>query len=192
MIALVERPRLGWLRLSGLGDIVSDLASAIARFEGYNLAGSVAQRNNNPGNLRAGVGQVGTDASGYAIFPDASTGWAALQNQVSLNISRGLSLNEFFAGKPGVYSGYAPAADANQPYQYAGTVAGWLGISASVPLSQYAAAPLSTPDIASPDLTSGAGDATGGFMASLAPQGLSPGAAALIAIGGLALLLVVT
>lgn len=121
----------------GLGGaaFTDSLAQAIARFEGYNVAGSVAARNNNPGNLRAGPGQTGTDAGGYAIFPDTDTGFAALDNQINLNIGRGLSLDEFFAGKPGVYPGYAPSADSNNPTQYASTVAGWLGIDPSVPLA---------------------------------------------------------
>lgn len=145
MLVLVDRPRprLGcaWcpaLGLSGLGDFVDSLSQAIGRFEGFGVAGSVAQRNNNPGNLRAGPGATGTDAAGYAVFPDLATGWAALRNQIQLNIGRGLSLSEFFGGKPGVYAGYAPAADANNPGQYADVVAGWLSISPSVPLSSYA------------------------------------------------------
>jgi hypothetical protein len=128
-------------RNRGLGDaeaFTSSLASSIARFEGYNIAGSVAQRNNNPGNLRAGPGQIGTDANGYAVFPDAATGYAALDNQIDLNISRGLTLNQFFAGEPGVYAGYAPSGDSNNPSQYATTVAGWMGIDPNVPLSTLA------------------------------------------------------
>lgn len=134
--------------------LIDDLATAIARFEGFFSAGSLAQRNNNPGNLRAGIGQTGTDANGYAIFPDAATGFAALQNQISLNISRGLNLNTFFAGQrdssgnvvPGGYPGYAPSADANSPAQYASTVAGWLGIDPNTPLASIASAPSAPQD----------------------------------------------
>jgi hypothetical protein len=122
----------------GQSDFVSSFANAIARFEGYNVAGSLAQRNNNPGNLRSGPGQTGVDANGYAVFPDAATGFAALDNQISLNISRGLTLNQFFAGEPGVYAGYAPSADANNPAQYASTVAGWLGVDPNTPLQDIA------------------------------------------------------
>ena len=129
----------------GLGTTVDDLAKSIARFEGYNVAGSIAQRNNNPGNLRAGTGQTGTDASGFAIFPDATTGYAALDHQIQLNADRGLSLDTFFGGQrdpltgaviPGGYPGYAPAADSNNPGQYSQTVAGWLGIDPNTPLTQ--------------------------------------------------------
>lgn len=116
--------------------LIDDLANAIARFEGYNKPGSLAARNNNPGNLRSwGSYPV---VNGYVQFPDAATGWAALRRQVELNIGRGLNLLEFFGGKPGVYGGYAPATDGNAPRNYAQTVAGWLGISTDQPLSQAA------------------------------------------------------
>jgi hypothetical protein len=120
----------------GLGTTVDDLAQAIARFEGFLVSGSIAQRDNNPGNLRSGPGQVGTDSGGYAIFPDVATGYAALDNQIQLNVNRGLTLNQFFAGEPGVYAGYAPSADSNNPAQYASTVAGWLAIDPNTPLTQ--------------------------------------------------------
>ncbi len=115
---------------------IDDLADAIARFEGYYKPGSVALRNNNPGNLRS-WGSLPT-ANGYAVFPTPEAGWDALRRQVGMNINRGLTLDEFFAGKPGVYGGYAPSADANDPANYARTVATWLGIDESTPLAQYA------------------------------------------------------
>jgi hypothetical protein len=119
----------------GLGASVDDLAQAIARFEGFLVPGSIAQKDNNPGNLRAGVGQTGTDANGFAIFPDVATGYSALDNQIQLNINKGLTLDQFFGGLPGVYPGYAPAADSNNPAQYATTVGGWIGIDPTVQLS---------------------------------------------------------
>ena len=114
---------------------ISELAQAIARFEGF-VPGTRAYRNNNPGNLRT-WGSLPRDSAGYAIFPTPEAGWAALERQVGLNIARGLTLEEFFAGKPGVYAGYAPSADANDPANYARTVAGWLGIGTGEPLSGY-------------------------------------------------------
>ena len=113
-------------RLRGLSSLTTDLAGAIQRMEGA-CSGATCQ-NNNPGNLRAGNGATGVDSRGIAIFPDLATGEAALQRQVDLNIARGLTLDEFFGGKPGVYAGYAPAADSNNPTGYAATVAGWLGL----------------------------------------------------------------
>ena len=114
---------------------VDSLATAIATFEGFFKTGTVAQRNNNPGNLRSGPGQTGTDAGGYAIFPDPATGWAALDNQVTANINRGLTLQEFIGGKPGVYPGYAPSADNNNVASYVSFLSGKLGISPDTVLS---------------------------------------------------------
>lgn len=111
------------------------MAAAIQQMEGWS-SGSVSQRNNNPGNLRAGVGQIGTDSNGFAIFPDYATGYAALQNQITLNVNRGLTLNEFFGGKPGVYAGYAPASDNNSPNVYTSFVATRMGVDPNVPLSE--------------------------------------------------------
>jgi len=112
--------------------LVDQLMGAIATFEGYFKAGSTAQRNSNPGNLRS-WGNLPT-RDGYVVFPTAEAGWTALKRQVELNVSRGLTLQEFFAGKPGVYAGYAPA-NGNKPWQYAAYVAGQVGIAGDVPLS---------------------------------------------------------
>lgn len=116
-----------------MSDFTASLAAAIQRFEGWK-PGSVSYRNNNPGILRAGQGQIGTDAGGYAIFPDYQTGFNALEHQIDLNVSRGLSLDEFFGGKPGIYAGYAPSGDSNDPGKYSQVVAGWLGIDPNTPL----------------------------------------------------------
>lgn len=123
------------MQRAGLGSLTDSLANAIAQFEGYNKAGSVAQRNNNPGNLRSGPGQIGTDANGYAIFPDANTGFAALDNQINLNVSRGLSLQTFIGGQPGVYPGYAPSADNNNVSNYVNFLSSQLGIDPNTPLN---------------------------------------------------------
>ncbi len=115
-------------RSRGLGTTIADIAGAITRNEGACSSAGVC-RNNNPGNLRAGPGSIGTDSRGFAIFPDFATGESALEHQISLNVSRGLSLDTFFGGSPGVYAGY----DKTDP-NYASKVAGWLGIPADVPL----------------------------------------------------------
>lgn len=117
--------------------LVDQLAGAIATFEGFFKTGSLAQRNNNPGNLRT-WGNLPT-SGGYAVFPTVEQGWAALRRQIELNISRGLNLLEFFGGKPDIYAGYAPASDANDPVGYALYVAGQVGIPVAVPLSKLVA-----------------------------------------------------
>lgn len=101
---------------------------------------TVAQRNNNPGNLRTwGRNPV---VNGYACFDTPEAGWKALRVQILRNVygsgpkdayplrSAGLTFREFFAGqrepdgtlKPGGYPGFAPAQDSNRPEQYAGYV----------------------------------------------------------------------
>jgi hypothetical protein len=120
------------------------------------------------------------DSRGIAIFPDLATGEAALQHQVDLNIGRGLTLDEFFGGKAGVYAGYAPAADSNNPSAYASTVAGWLGIPENSVLSSLAVGSgsfaLDTGAVSDPLAlvdTSGSGLSTGAVLAlALAGFGL--------------------
>lgn len=166
------------LKLGHLGDATSEgIAQAIAQMEGYNTPGTLAQRNNNPGNLRSGPGQIGT-SGGFAVFPDAATGWAALDNQVSLNISRGLTLNQFFAGGNG-YPGYAPSADANNPAQYAAFVSQQTGIDPNVPLDSIASDSVSGAGGCDPSLDPSCSDGTG-------VGGFDTGTLALIALAAFA------
>ena len=115
------------LRRTGLGTaspLVTAIAAAITRQE--NTPSSL----NNPGalmNVQAGQLQQ------YATLAD---GQAALDNQIQLNINRGLTLPEFFAGVPGGYPGYANAASGNNPVTYANNVSAWTGIPQDVPLNQ--------------------------------------------------------
>lgn len=67
---------------SGTGGLLNALANAIAQEEGWNVPGSVSQRNNNPGN-------IGGAAKSFST-PEA--GWAALTNQLNA-IFNGFSTN---------------------------------------------------------------------------------------------------
>lgn len=106
--------------------IISQIANAIDRMEGPGAP------RNNPGNLRS-WGDNPT-SGGFAVFPTLEAGRAALERQIELNINRGLTLEEFFGGKPGVYAGYAPGADRNNPMKYAQNVSQWTGIPLGVPI----------------------------------------------------------
>lgn len=68
-------------------------AEIIARHEGFYHAGSLPQRLNNPGSLKY-VGQAGAvrDHAGFARFPSAEDGWAALQQDVEGKYARGIPL----------------------------------------------------------------------------------------------------
>lgn len=118
-------------------DLIDSLAQSIATMEGFFKPNTIAQRNNNPGNLRTWGNQP--TQNGYAVFSSPEEGWAALRQQIQRNISRGLTLEEFFGGKAGVYPGYAPAADKNNPSGYARFVAGRAGIAVDQPISSFLA-----------------------------------------------------
>jgi hypothetical protein len=107
----------------------SSVANIIQTIEGW-FPGSPSQTNNNPGNLMyAGqYGATGVSSSGFAVFPDYSTGYQALLNQINLDASRGLTIQQFAAK-------YAPAAGGNNPTSYAAQIAAATGLSVSDPLS---------------------------------------------------------
>ena len=113
---------------------------AIAEFEGFFIDPSdsrypsIAQKNNNPGNLRP----IGA-STGFRSFDTPNEGWERLAHQAMLNINRGLTVREFFLGKPGVYPGYAPLGD-NEPEvmeNYINHVKNRTGINESLPLLVY-------------------------------------------------------
>lgn len=101
---------------------LTQLALAIQQQEGY-YAGSLAYRNNNPGNLMyAGqAGATGKDGSGFAVFPDYQTGFDALLRQIQLDAGRGDTFYSFTAD-------YAPASDGNNPTAYAQFLASQMGV----------------------------------------------------------------
>jgi len=105
------------------------IAQAIATMEGYFTAGTVADRNNNPGNLLAmgQPGQIGVDSRGFAIFATPEDGWTALENQIALDASRGLTLSQFL-------NKYAPSSE-NNTQAYIDFVSERTGLDPNAPLS---------------------------------------------------------
>jgi hypothetical protein len=100
-------------------ELVALWADAIARMEGTRQPDG-GYRNNNPGNLRGWSPRTPKDSRGFDMFATEEQGWAALRSQIEKNLfERNLTPLEFFAGKPGVYGGYAPASDNNHPEGYA-------------------------------------------------------------------------
>ncbi|MHA2642887.1 MAG: hypothetical protein V2G41_09595 [bacterium JZ-2024 1] len=122
--------------------IINAIAQAIAEFEGFFVSKSEArrkgiryptraQRNANPGNVRAWHSADGKPypvSGGYVDFyawaraknledKDAiREGWRVLKKLIENYINRGYSLREFFER-------YAPAVDNNDPQKYAEYVA---------------------------------------------------------------------
>jgi len=110
-------------------------AKAIQQFEGW-FEGSLSQKNNNPGNLRAGKGQIGVYKN-FAVFENYEAGFNALLNQLRVSAtSNGPSYNsemtllEFF-------SVYAPSADNNHPRQYATFVAQKLRVGIDYKINKF-------------------------------------------------------
>lgn len=130
----------------GLGQtpLVIAFANAIAQEESGGSLTALNYRNNNPGNLVTWGGNP--VVNGFAQFPTLAAGWQALYSQIETNIGRGLTTYEFFAGKPGVYSGYASVGSSskNNPIAYAQFVAAQLGIDPNVPLNQIDPSTLSS------------------------------------------------
>lgn len=108
---------------------IQDLMNYIANMEGFNTSGTLADRNNNPGNLKyvGQAGAIGQDSRGFAIFDSVESGWNALQRQIQLDASRGLTLREF------TYK-YAPPSE-NNTTNYLSYLTGNLGLSADTPLA---------------------------------------------------------
>ncbi len=105
-------------------------------------------RNNNPGNCRYSpvgyssiYGSVGKDKDGFAIFKDYATGWLYLENLVKEKIKQhpDFTIEQFFSGVPGKWSGYAPSADGNNPTLYALFVEKRLGVGADFIISKLLA-----------------------------------------------------
>ena len=71
------------------------LQNAIAKKEGYYLKGTLARRNNNPGNL-VYAGQSHAVRSGrWAKFDTVEHGFQALGAQIKLDAKRGMTLEQF-------------------------------------------------------------------------------------------------
>lgn len=106
-----------------MSSILDTIVQAITRQEGSGA------RNNNPGNIMDYAYYQTTGQFRLAQFPSLDDGVQALKDLIAKR-APGLTLREFFGGKPGVYTGYAPAGHgANDPDVYARNVANALGIS---------------------------------------------------------------
>ena len=94
----------------------------------YIPSGTLASRNNNPGNLRF-VGQLGATQGdgGFAKFNSPEEGYQALINQIQLDQSRGLTLAQFV-------NKYAPPTE-NNTNLYVKQMAQWMGVNENMLLS---------------------------------------------------------
>ncbi|HAX7461929.1 TPA: lytic transglycosylase catalytic [Escherichia coli] len=84
--------------------------------------GTLADRNNNPGNIRPVSGK------GFRFFESALEGWEAMKNQL-MRYFTGKTTGRALQTIQGIVSTWAPAGDNNDPKKYAQDVAKWMGVS---------------------------------------------------------------
>lgn len=83
---------------------------------------TLADRNNNPGNIRPVGG------GGFRMFESALHGWSAMKNQL-MRYFTGKTTGRALQTVRDIVSTWAPAGDNNDPELYAKQVAGWMGVS---------------------------------------------------------------
>ncbi|HEJ9371870.1 TPA: hypothetical protein SMM36_005304 [Klebsiella oxytoca] len=83
---------------------------------------TLADRNNNPGNIRPVGG------NGFRTFGSALEGWQAMKNQL-MRYFTGKTTGRMLQTVQDIVSTWAPAGDNNDPQLYAKQVAGWMGVS---------------------------------------------------------------
>lgn len=112
---------------------MSKLAEAVAHEEGFYVQGSLPQRNNNPGDLRHGNGEIHPDNQPNAVgsFETPEDGWAALERQLKLDSNRGWTVEQL------IHS-YAPSGppDFNNTEQYLDYVCNYVGCEPSAKVSE--------------------------------------------------------
>ena len=116
-----------------------DVDAIYGRPMSFNKGGNLPQRNNNPGNIKSGgladEFATGTDEQGHLIFPDAQTGFMAMQKDVEAKVngnSRHIGANPTIAELGSVY-----AEDPN----WGNAVASILGLDPNTPTQSI---PIST------------------------------------------------
>ena len=108
--------------------LIDKIASAIATGEGFFVNGSLPQRNNNPGDLRAAPWLTHpVVVAGFWQAPNVAAGIAGLYHQIALDISRGWTLAQLIRA-------WAPPSDGNDTENYVRETARRVGIDPNVPL----------------------------------------------------------
>ena len=112
---------------------VEQIRDAVVRQEGEPVIAL------NPGNLRGAPWIVNPVIVKNMWVPVSRLqGIAGIDHLIALHRAQGNTLTDFIAGHPGVYAGFAPIADGNDPAIYIANIMLWTGIpDATVPLWDY-------------------------------------------------------
>ena len=114
-----------------MDNLISKLASAIATAEGFFVEGSLPQRDNNPGDLRAAPWLVHPVVEhGFWVARSLAEGTAGLCHQIALDIARGWTLRQLIAA-------WAPPSDGNKTDDYIRETCRRTGLDADTPLWNY-------------------------------------------------------
>lgn len=141
---------------------LSSLSSAIANAEGYGVSGAIPTIANNPGNIALGDLGGGTLGQNISIYPDSTSGWNALNNQLQMIMN----------GQSSVYNPNMTLQQMGQKWAGGGTgsqnwvqnVANYLGVD---PNSTIGSILLGSPSTAG---SSTAGSSTAGSGTGLVDQ----------------------
>jgi len=126
------------------------LDEAMAQFEGFGKAGTLATRNNNPGNIIESAfayshGAVGA-SSGFAVFPDVDSGYQATDALVASFAAKGATVASLInAWSPSTAPGNTSIGTQN----YINFVTGKLGVTPDTKVSDLANKPAPTSTAAS-------------------------------------------
>jgi hypothetical protein len=116
-----------------VNDLIQRIVNAVIRQEGD------AATALNPGNLRGAPWLANPSIiNGFWVPSSRAEGVAGLAHLVALHCAEGNSLTDFIAGHPGIYAGFAPASDHNDPAAYIANVASWANIpDVTIPLWNF-------------------------------------------------------
>ncbi len=113
-------------------DLIYRLACAIATEEGFFVNGSLPERDDNPGDLRAAPWLIhAAVAHGFWVARSIAEGIAGLEHDIALDVARGWSLRQLI-------SAWAPPTDGNRTEEYIANTARRVGIPDDpTPLMNY-------------------------------------------------------
>ncbi|EHW2955011.1 TPA: lytic transglycosylase catalytic, partial [Escherichia coli] len=103
-------------------NIQSDIPGTEPEQHAQSTKRTLADRNNNPGNIRPVSGK------GFRFFESALEGWEAMKNQL-MRYFTGKTTGRALQTIQDIVSTWAPAGDNNDPKKYAQDVAKWMGVS---------------------------------------------------------------